>query len=91
MSQKQLYRPFYSQSKTPHNKKYSVYVQGKKGLRLIHFGQIGYEQYKDQVSGRYKSYDHGDKKRRAAYRARHKNDRINDKNSAGYWAYHYLW
>jgi hypothetical protein len=68
-------------------------VKSSKGNpKLIHFGAIGYQQYKDKVPGqRYKSYNHLDKKRRARYRARHARDKINDKNSAGYWAYHKLW
>jgi hypothetical protein len=87
---KKLYEPFYDQNITPNNKKYSVYVMGKKKPKLIHFGQIGYEQYKDKI-GRYSAYDHLDKKRRLNYRKRHKGDKINDKNSAGYWAWHKLW
>ena len=43
-------------------------------------------------------YDHGDKKRRASYRARHKAIKLKDgtlayknKNSASYWSMNYLW
>ena len=86
-----LYEPFYDQTVTPWNKKYSVYVKDKKGnKKLIHFGAIGYQQYKDKL-GRYSAYDHLDKKRRDRYRVRHSKDNINDKNYPGYWSYHYLW
>ena len=88
-----LYKPFYDQNITPWNKKYSVYVLSKKNNpKLIHFGAIGYQQYKDRVPGhRYKLYDHLDKKRRARYRKRHASDYIKDRNKPGYYAYHYLW
>jgi hypothetical protein len=88
-----LYKPFYDPNLTPNNKKYSVYVKSDRGnSKLIHFGAVGYQQYKDRVPGqRYKSYDHLDKKRRARYRKRHATDNIHDKNSAGYWAWNYLW
>lgn len=86
-----LYEPFYSRTVTPANKKYSVYVLSPAGNRkLIHFGQRGAAQYKDLI-GRYSHLDHGDKKRRARYRERHKHDRIHDKNAPGYWSYYYLW
>ena len=87
-----LYKPFYDPNVTLKNKKYSVYVKNDRGdKKLIHFGQIGYQQYEDKVSGRYSSDDHHDKKRRDNYRRRHNNDKIKNRNYPGYWSYNYLW
>ena len=83
-------KPFYDQNVTPNNKKYSVYVMKNGKKKLIHFGAIGYSQFFDKI-GRYRAYDHNDKKRRARYRARHRNDYINNPSFPGYWSYHYLW
>ena len=81
------------------NKKYMVEYKGKK----IHFGAIvngtPMDQFKDSTGlGLYSKYDHGDKKRRASYRARHKAIKLKDgtlayknKNSASYWSMKYLW
>lgn len=80
-----LYAPFPSRAK---NKKYSVYVEGPKGPRLIHFGDSRYEQFKDTL-GHYARLDHGDKERRRRYYARH--GRTRDKNTALYWANRVLW
>ena len=89
-SKYKINNPFYDPDITPNNKKYSVYVIRDGRVRLIHFGAIGYQQYKDKI-GRYSAYDHLDKKRRARYRARHKNDNITDTSFPGYWSMHYLW
>lgn len=88
-------RIFYDPEITPPTKKYSVWYNGQ----LIHFGQKGYQQYRDSTPLRkYKSLDHRDKKRRDAYRARHgqvlKRDGTPaylDKNQPAYWSWHYLW
>ena len=76
------------------NKKYDVYiVLNRNPLNkkyIVSFGQKGMEQYKDKF-GHYKDLDHNDKKRKDAYRSRHKNDNINDPNFAGYWSWNYLW
>jgi hypothetical protein len=83
-----LYKPFKS---TRAGKKYSVYVTSEKGNpKLIHFGALGYQHYKDKI-GLYSDLDHLDKGRRKNYRSRHQHDRINDKNTPGYWSWHYLW
>jgi hypothetical protein len=51
------------------DKKYKVITpMGKK----IHFGSRNYEHFKDSALGTYKHLDHGDVKRRASYKARHK-------------------
>ena len=89
-----LYKPWVSKSKT---KKYNVYVKVNGKVTQISFGQKGMGQFKDK-GGNYKSLDHGDKKRRASYLARAKGIKNKkgeltwkDKNTANYWAVHYLW
>lgn len=101
---KVLNQPFFS-SKTPKNKKYSVYIWksftnskniNKGKIYIIHFGARGYEQYYDKI-GKYRSSDHGDVDRRAAYRARHKailkdgKPAYLNKASPEYWSWNYLW
>lgn len=68
-------------------KKYSVYKDGK---HVTSFGDKRYQHYHDRI-GYYSSKNHHDRKRRANYRSRHRNDKITDPTKAGYWAYHYLW
>ena len=71
-------------------KKYSVYVKSASGgKRLIHFGQKGAQDWRSGTASAEK---------RKSYRARaskiKKKDgslAVKDKNSANYWAYHYLW
>ena len=84
---------------TRKDKKYMVKVNNK----WIHFGAIvngkPMEHFKDSTGlGLYSKYDHGDKKRRDAYRARHKAIKLKDgsyayknKNSPSYWSWLYLW
>ena len=83
---KVLYKPFVSSAK---NKKYSVYVKRiKEGIKLIHFGDKRYGQYKDMI-GNYSHLDHLDKKRRDNYYARHgKESRM---GTAKYFSHKYLW
>jgi hypothetical protein len=75
-------------------KKYSAILQNKKTKRevKVDFGAIKpYEQYKDSTGlGLYSKYGHNDKKRRDSYRARHKNDNLQD-YSACWFAWKYLW
>ena len=82
---KPLYKPFKSSTK---NKKYSVYVMKEGRKRLIHFGDSRYPQYRDKL-GHFSKLDHGDKKRRDLYYARH--GPSNDKNSARYFSHKFLW
>ena len=91
---KELYKPFKSNVK---NKKYSVYVlkDGKK--RLINFGDIRYQHFKDKL-GHYKNLDHNDPERRRRYLKRAKgikdkegNLTYKNKNSPNYWAVKILW
>lgn len=80
---------------TRKNKKYMV--RTPKG-KLIHFGSNTHEQYKDSTPLKlYSHLDHGDKERRANYRARHEKVMKDgkpaylDKESPAYYSYHYLW
>lgn len=69
------------------NKKYDVYKNGK---YITSFGSSLHEHYFDKI-GLWSHKNHLDKKRRQNYRSRHKNDNLNDKNSAGYFSWFYLW
>jgi hypothetical protein len=88
---RKLYKPFYDEEITPWNKKYSVYILGRRGPKLIHFGAAGMEQYEDKISKRYSAYDHKDNYRRSLYRKRHAKTKHDDKNSPAYYSWHYLW
>jgi hypothetical protein len=67
------------------NKKYDVF---KNNRYVVSFGDNRYEQYKDKI-GIYKDLDHGDKKRRDNYYARHgKESRM---GTAKYFSHKYLW
>ena len=92
-----LYKPWVNKTKSKN--KYWVYVKAdnKKGFKKIGFGYKGMGQFKDK-GGYYKSLDHGDKERRARYLKRAKGIKNKkgeltwkDKNTANYWAVHYLW
>ena len=87
MENKELYKPFVSKAK---NKKYSVYVKSsnKSGIKLIHFGDSRYGQFKDKL-GHYKHLDHNDNKRKKAYYSRH--GKATSKDSAKYFSHKYLW
>lgn len=83
-----LYKPFKSKKK---GKKYSVYVRSESGgTKLIHFGDSSMQHYKDKL-GLYSHMDHNDRERRKRYRQRHQGDRINDRNTPGWWSWHKLW
>lgn len=84
---KPLYKPFPAKDG---KHKYSVYVKSETGGRkLIHFGAIDYQHFRDRI-GHYSSKDHNDPKRRKSYRARHNGEQY-DKDKAGWWAWHKLW
>lgn len=74
-------------SKTQY-KKYDVRDR-ETNKKLFSFGDNRYQHYFDKL-GYYSNLNHNDKKRRDAYRARHKNDKLNEL-SAGYFSWHYLW
>ena len=83
---KELYKPFVSKAK---NKKYSVYVKSDSGgMRLIHFGDKRYQQFKDKL-GHYKRLDHNDPQRKKNYYSRH--GKHTGKDSAKYWSHKILW
>jgi hypothetical protein len=76
------------------NKKYDVFDEYDNYITSFGARKMTgepYEQFEDLVSDFYSDYNHYDPKRRKAYRARHKNDNLEDKTSAGYFAMKYLW
>ena len=85
-SERGLYEPFVAT--TAKGKKYSVYVRRGGRRRLIHFGALGYEHFRD-THGAYAHLDHGDEARRRNYYSRHGPER--DRNSARYWSHRVLW
>ena len=72
---------------TTNHKKYDVFLDDKK---LLSFGDNRYEQFRDKL-GFYKDKNHGDVKRKRAYRLRHQNDYIDNPLYPGYWSFRYLW
>lgn len=63
-------------------KKYCAIVQDKrtKKTRKIHFGALGYEQYKDSTKLKlYSKGDHGDSRRRENYFSRHSGVKTKEK------------
>ena len=85
--EKTLYKPFVSKAK---NKKYSVYVKSDKtkGIKLIHFGDKRYGQFKDKL-GHYSKLDHNDKERKKKYYARH--GKATSKDTSKWWSNKMLW
>ena len=75
------------------NKKYDAIIKNRKGdVKRIPFGDVRYEQYKDSTPNKlYSGKDHNDKKRRDAYRKRHKIHLKNNFFSPAYFSWHYLW
>lgn len=75
-------------------KKYNAILKNKKTGRTVKvgFGAKGYQHYKDKALGSYSSQNHGDAKRREAYRKRHAGEGdASRKYSPGWFAWHYLW
>ena len=97
-------RKYLIEPSTKENKKYDVYLvfnnkeMGIGVLKdnefvkryLLSFGSKQHEHFNDKI-GYYKNLNHNDKERRKRYRARHKNDNIDDPNYAGFWSWNYLW
>jgi hypothetical protein len=75
-----LYKLYKSTRK---NKKFDIYIVNPKTGRIlkVSFGDSRYEDYTI----------HKDKQRRERYRNRHRNDKLDDITSAGFWSYHVLW
>lgn len=85
----------FRKSKKPNKKYDAVFAdipenQHLRG-RVVSFGDSRYQQYRDSTPLRaYSHLDHGDKKRRDAYFARHARD-LSVPYSAGWFAARYLW
>lgn len=82
----------FERSKTK-NKKYDAILQDKKTKRTqrVPFGDKRYEQYRDSTGLKlYTRLDHGDEKRRKAYKARHEKTR-HKKFSSSWFADNFLW
>ena len=63
-------------------KKYDVFIISSKGrTKKVSFGAKNYEDYTM----------HKDKQRRTNYRNRHRNDKINNPEYAGFWSWWVLW
>lgn len=75
-----LNKPFKSWRK---NKKLVVFVKNKETKRVntIHFGDSRYKDFTE----------HGDKKKRRSFRARHQCSKKKNKTTPGYWACKELW
>ena len=73
-------------------KKYDAVLKNRTTGREVKvpFGAKSYQQYKDQALGLYSHLDHGDAKRRAAYKSRHSGD-TNKPYSASWFSLKYLW
>ncbi len=74
-------------------KKYNAIIEDKKTKKRqkIPFGDKRYEQYQDSTGLKlYSRLDHGDEKRRKAYKARHEKTR-HKKWSASWFADTFLW
>lgn len=85
-------------------KKYTAIVPQRAGKPIrVSFGHRDYQHYKDQVpksmgGGRWAKKDHGDRKRRQNYRARHAGMKcksgapcISIRYSPAWFSYYYLW
>jgi len=75
------------------NKKYDAILKNKitNKLKLVPFGQKGYEHYKDKTPLKlYSNFNHLDKERKKNYRLRHKGEEKN-KFSSGFFSWYYLW
>lgn len=81
--------------KSPNSKKKyrAIFKDGTK----IDFGAIGYQHYFDKI-GLYAKFNHNDKERRRRYRLRHGSiftkdglRAIDNKKSAAYLSWYYLW
>ena len=71
------------------NKKYdAILINGDK-IKRIPFGELNYQQYKDNALGIYSNLNHYDKARRELYYARH--GRRAPLYSSKWFSHHYLW
>ena len=71
-------------------KKYDVFLDDKK---ILSFGDINYQHYKDKL-GYFSRLNHFDTKRRKSYRTRHQFDKgvvLDNPNYSGWWSFNILW
>ena len=94
VSQGHGFQPIFHRSNRK-NKKYAVYTP--KG-KLINFGELGAQHYKDTAIGLYSHLDHNDPERRRLYRARHSKIMLKtgkpaylDPEQAAFYSYRFLW
>ena len=83
----------YRKSKTK-NKKYDALIRNKKSGKtiIIPFGDVRYENYHDKTGlNLYPHLLHGDKKRRKAYRSRHRHSVRDDSYSPGWFSFYVTW
>jgi len=83
----------YDKSRRKH-KMYDAILIRKKDNKIVRvpFGDKRYENYRDATGlNLYPHLIHGDKKRRTAYRARHKGYLKQGYYSPGYFSMYYLW
>jgi len=83
---------FFRKSKNS-KKKYDaiIYNNKTKKYKVVSFGAIGYQQYKDKTGlNIYSHLDHLDKERRRLYRLRHQHT-FKKKFSPSYFSFYYLW
>ena len=76
------------------NKKYNAILinYNTKQKKIIPFGDLRYQQYKDRTYlNLYSHLNHNDRDRRKLYILRHKKDIKNGFWSAGYFSMFYLW
>ena len=76
------------------NKKYNAILinYNTKQKKIIPFGDLRYQQYKDRTYlNLYSHLNHNDENRRRLYILRHKKDIKNGFWSAGYFSMFYLW
>lgn len=83
------------------NKKYRAIVSDGKKTRIVNFGDVRYQQFKDSTPLKlYSKLDHGDKKRRENYFSRHSGVKSKSKAlakekggkiTAKYLSHFYLW
>jgi uncharacterized protein YlbG (UPF0298 family) len=76
------------------NKKYNAILinYNTKQKKIIPFGDLRYQQYKDRTYlNLYSHLNHNDENRRRLYILRHKKDIKNGFYSAGYFSMFYLW
>lgn len=78
-------------SHLPTKKYNAVLVNKRTGKEVrVPFGAVGHEHYRDKALGVFSQYDHGDLKRRDAYRRRHR-DEYKRKYSSGWFSWYFLW